>query len=277
MRDTSFNSGVHISAIPFLKWAGGKRWLSGYLDELVPTQFNRYIEPFVGGGAIFFMLQPKNALLSDANARLIECYEAIRSNWAGVETELRRHHRSHSKSYYYEERKKRRRTPYKKAAQFIYLNRTCWNGLYRVNLRGDFNVPIGTKSQVVMETDNFEHLAKLLSRASIKCCDFSESVKKAKAGDFLFVDPPYTVKHNMNGFVKYNEKIFTWDDQVRLHENLKEASDRGVLISVTNANHESIRDLYSDFPLAKSLERYSVLSGVSTARTLTSELLIRNW
>lgn len=265
------------TVIPFLKWAGGKRWLAGRSAALLPEKYGRYIEPFLGSGAVFFFACPQQAILSDVNSRLIETYRAIQFDWKRVHRELRRHHREHSKEYYYREREKVRLTPFTRAAQFIYLNRTCWNGLYRVNLRGEFNVPIGTKTQVVMNGDDFAGVAQRLGNVDLRCCDFSETIASAKRGDLVFADPPYTVKHNMNGFVKYNEKIFTWEDQERLHQALSEASERGVKVTLTNANHASIRRLYSNFPVVESIARHSVLAGSSEFRASTSELLIRNW
>ena len=148
---------------PFLKWAGGKRWLAEHVLNLIPDDFSTYYEPFLGSGAIFFSLQPKAAVLSDLNADLINAYSSIRDYADKVNTVLRHHHRQHSKDYYYEVRAKTLRAQHTRAAQFIYLNRTCWNGLYRVNLGGTFNVPIGTKTNVILDTDDFPATAKSVS------------------------------------------------------------------------------------------------------------------
>lgn len=141
-------------------------------------------------------------------------YRAVRSDWRRVEIELKKMQRLHSSDYYYEERSRLRRTIHTKAAQFLYLNRTCWNGLYRENLSGKFNVPIGTKSQVIMPDDDFEGASKALQNAKLVACDFEDTIKIATTGDLVFLDPPYTTAHNTNGFVKYNQKIFSWDDQI---------------------------------------------------------------
>ena len=263
--------------VPFLKWAGGKRWLNSYENEVAPQGYNRYIEPFLGSGALFFRLQPSRSILGDVNTDLIQVYSAIKSDWPKVERELQRLQKLHDSEFYYTERARNRRMPHTKAARFIYLNRTCWNGLYRVNLKGEFNVPIGTKTAVCMPTDNFAQVAELLNSTLLRNQDFSNTISQAREGDFLFVDPPYTVKHNMNGFVKYNEKIFSWDDQIRLRNCLVRASQRGVLVTITNADHTCIKDLYSGFGTMSSLGRHSVLAGKSLARTKTSELLIKNW
>lgn len=259
---------------PFLKWAGGKRWFVSSYNHLFETEYNRYLEPFLGSGAVFFHLTPNNAILSDSNIALIDTYNAIKDDWYRVYSELRKHQRKHSKEYYYEIRSKRMRNIYTKAAQFIYLNRTCWNGLYRVNLKGEFNVPKGTKEKVIFDTDNFEYVATLLNNAEIISRDFENIIDEARENDLLFVDPPYTVNHDKNGFLKYNESIFSWDDQVRLSECLKQAKERGVQIILTNANHISIRRLYrSDFNI-KTIPRVSTLAGISKYRGKVKELLV---
>lgn len=260
--------------LPFLKWAGGKRWLVKNHSDLLPKNFNTYYEPFLGSGAVFFSLKPKKAVLADANFRLIETYIAIKKDWTKVRTALLRHNRNHSKKYYYTERGCFRRSIYERAAQFVYLNRTCWNGLYRVNLNGKFNVPIGTKDAVILETDNFEATSKYLKNAKIVDSDFEPIINQAQNGDFVFVDPPYTINHNLNGFLKYNEKIFSWDDQVRLRDCVFRAQERGVSIILTNANNPSIKELYEEFGKIKVLGRHSVLAGNAKYRRASSELAI---
>ena len=195
------------SVVPFLKWAGGKRWLVNSAARIVPANFNRYVEPFLGSAAVFFALAPKKALLADTNAELVNAYQAISSHWQLVEQSLKRHSQSHSEVYYYKLRSSKPRKPYTRAARFLYLNRTCWNGLYRVNGRGEFNVPRGTKDSVILEADDFSAIAKRLSNCDIVCQDFESTLASAQRGDFAFIDPPYTVNHNLNGFRRYNEKI----------------------------------------------------------------------
>lgn len=261
--------------VPFLKWAGGKRWLTTKHAYLFPTDYNTYIEPFLGSGAVYFYLQPKQALLSDANEELIGTYIQIRDNWAGVQSILQDYQRHHNKDFYYDLRSKSFKDPVKRAARFLYLNRTCWNGLYRVNMKGKFNVPIGTKNTVILDTDNFEATAKLLQNAKLCVADFQKLIDASQKGDFLFVDPPYTVKHNLNGFVKYNEQIFSWEDQIRLRDCIDNALIRGVKILLTNADHDSIKDLYSDIGEMESLHRASVISGNAGARGKYSELIVK--
>lgn len=261
---------------PFLKWAGGKRWLVRAQPDLFNVEYNNYYEPFLGGGAVFFHLEPSTAILSDKNEHLINLYNQIKSAPKELYNELKKHQELHSKEYYYLIRSARPDCPTKRAAQFLYLNRTCWNGLFRVNLKGDFNVPIGTKSTVIIQDENFEEISKRLRNATIFTGDFEATIDKAGNGDLLFVDPPYTVKHNNNGFVKYNESIFSWDDQERLAASLTRADARGVKIISTNADHKSVRSLYQDKLNIHTVSRASVLAGKSSARTNTTEILITN-
>ncbi len=259
---------------PFLKWAGGKRWLAPYLTDLLNEVEGRYIEPFVGGGAIFFALAPRLAILSDINERLIDTYRCVREKPLHVETLLTRHDALHCADHYYRVRDAQPPTKIEQAAQFIYLNRTCWNGLYRVNRRGQFNVPIGTKVRALLPSDDWGGVSALLSRAEIICQDFEKTIDLADEGDVVFADPPYTVKHNLNGFIKYNEALFSWEDQIRLRDCLLRAKARNVKIVLTNADHASVRKLYAGSFLLRSLERSSVLAGDSQYRGRYSELLI---
>ena len=262
---------------PFLKWAGGKRWLFDS-DQFVPPAFDgNYIEPFLGGGAVFFRIAPLSATLSDTNNQLIELYRVIKEQPLQFETALRVHAAEHCKEYYYEIRSKNFDTAVDRAARFLYLNRTCYNGLYRENKRGEFNVPIGTKDTVIFNTDDFLAWSSALRNAKLVCQDFERVIDDAGARDFVFADPPYTVMHNLNGFVKYNQNIFAWEDQERLCEVLKRASDRGVLFAMTNADHPSIHDLYEGFGNQKKLRRYSVIAGGTSYRSKSTELCITNF
>lgn len=263
-----------MTASPFLKWAGGKRWLAPSIQEKIGIIAGRYIEPFLGSGAVFFRLCPNTALLNDANTDLIDAYKAIRQDYKTVVKHLTRHHRLHSKEYYYQTRDYAPRCLFRRAAKFIYLNRTCWNGLYRVNLNGTFNVPIGTKSSVLLTTDNWPQVSESLQNAQLSCGDFENIIDQAAKGDLIFADPPYTVKHNYNGFIKYNEALFSWSDQERLSFALLRAKKRGATIIATNANHESVRALYKGEFNMQTIERNSVLSGDPKFRGRFQELLI---
>ena len=156
----------------------------------------------------------------------------------------------------------------------LYLNRTCWNGLYRVNRRGDFNVPKGSKDTVVMAEDDFNAISLALQSAELAVHDFEVAIDLAERDDFVFVDPPYTVAHNNNGFIKYNQALFRWDDQIRLRDALLRAAGRGAKVLVTNAAHSSVTQLYSDFEVSH-VERAGVIAGARVARGRYTEMVAR--
>ena len=259
---------------PFLKWAGGKRWFVYNYAHLLPRKFERYIEPFLGSGAVFFHLAPTRAVLGDANADLINAYSAIKNDWRLVYRYLKEHHANHSPEYYYQIREKKLKSSFTRAAKFIYLNRTCWNGLYRVNQKGAFNVPIGTKNSVVFEDDRFDLVADNLQTATLRVADFESLIDDAGNDDFVFVDPPYTVRHNHNSFIKYNEKLFSWNDQIRLFQALNRARNRGATILGTNAYHESVFDLYKGHFDTMCVSRNSPISSKASTRRKFEELVI---
>jgi DNA adenine methylase len=263
-----------IAVQPFLKWAGGKRWLAPLLTKGLNYHYNVYIEPFLGSGSVFFALRPNTAILSDQNQSLINCYNAIKRRPDLVARYLREFVPVHDDKFYYEERDRVYSSDYRSAAQFLYLNRTCWNGLYRVNRLGKFNVPRGSKDSILLPTDDFDGVASRLAAASIQVSDFQVTMERAKKGDLIFADPPYTVKHNLNGFVKYNQNIFSWDDQIRLRDCAVRAAQRGATTIITNADHESIWELHGSADQMITLPRSSVISGKASGRGNTTEVLI---
>ncbi len=260
---------------PFLKWAGGKRWLVERDLPIIPKSFDRYLEPFLGGGAVFFALRPRMAILSDLNPGLINVYLQMKSNPRQLNAKLKAHAADHCKEYYYEQRGRSYSSKLDDAAKFIYLNRACFNGIYRVNLKGKFNVPIGSKEKIILPSDDFERSSRCLNSASIINQDFENTIDMAGYDDFIFIDPPYTVNHNRNGFIKYNEKIFSWVDQERLANSIRRASERGAHVLVTNAAHESVVGLYEDFLDLEYANRRSVIASKSSFRGPTFELLGR--
>lgn len=264
---------------PFVKWAGGKRWLaSGIAHEFARLpNVKRYIEPFLGGGAAFFSIQPSNCVLSDLNSELINTYQVIQENPKEVTGRLKKLHNKHSESFYYQMRASRPTSRLGRAMRFLYLNRTCWNGLYRVNLKGEFNVPIGSKVKVYDPEEDFFQISTALGNAKIICGDFEKTLSIAGKGDFVYVDPPYTVKHNLNGFIKYNDKIFQWEDQVRLSNAIIKAHSRGAYVLLSNADHESVRELYSEIFHVRSVYRKSILAADPSKRGPTSEILVSNY
>lgn len=262
---------------PFLKWPGGKRWLTARHIDMFPKTYGKYIEPFLGGAAVFFTLLPEQAYLSDANAELINTYNRLKKDRLKVEKGLARYQDKHDAAFYYRVRAARPTDPVARAIRFLYLNRTCFNGLYRVNKEGHFNVPIGTKDAVSFDEGYLENVANALKGVRIRTRDFAVAIRKAQKGDFVFIDPPYTVMHNNNGFVKYNAQLFSWKDQARLAEESRAAGDRGVLIMMSNADHASVRSLYEGFGTIRTLTRSSILAGDPEQRRSATELLLTNY
>ncbi len=265
---------LNNKAQPFLKWAGGKRWLLRNENVKFPSSYNRYIEAFVGSASLFFTLSPKKGILSDKNPWLINTYKAIKEDWKKVFSRLKVHALRHNRDYYYFIRNQESKNIYVQAAKLIYLNRTCWNGLFRVNLKGEFNVPKGTKDSVILKSDDFELVSKKLKNINLYDCDFGKVINMAREDDFLFIDPPYTVRHDNNGFVKYNKHLFSWSDQERLHESLVRAVSKGAKVMATNAHHPSILKLYKERFKIVTLHRHSVISGNNNARSRCKEYLI---
>lgn len=263
---------------PFLKWPGGKRWFVNKYHYIFPDEVNTYYEPFLGGGSVFFALQPQKAVIADVNEELINLYMKMRDNPNELKELLKVYQSKHSKTYYYQIRESCFVNDIEKAARFLYLNRTCYNGMYRVNKNGKFNVPIGTKSNCTYDIESFDNYAKLLRRADIVVDDFQNIIATAQKGDLIFADPPYAVRKKQDGFIKYNDQLFTWKDQERLYVSLREAKSRGVMIILTNVNCEEIRKMYeSGGFFVTEIERVSSIAGKATRRGVITELLITSY
>lgn len=260
---------------PFLKWPGGKRWLISQHAGLLPACYNRYLEPFLGSGAVFFRVAPPISILADTNEELINAYRCVKRHATTLDVMLQGFQLKHSESFYYSMRNQSPTTDIERAARFIYLNRTCFNGMYRVNRLGKFNVPIGTKDTVAFPSGYLSEVSRCLQRAQLKVLDFEETLDLATHGDFAFVDPPYTVMHNNNGFIKYNAKLFSWSDQMRLAKAVRRAVGRGVSVLLSNADHSDVCDLYDGFGEHLKIARASVLSGSPAGRRGTTELIVR--
>lgn len=261
---------------PFLKWAGSKRWLLPHLVPLLPRTFGTYREPFLGSAALFFLLRPERAVLGDTCTELVQTFEAVRDNQTAVLRFL--HPLKPKKTVFYEIRKKRSTGRFRRAAEFIYLNKTCWNGLYRVNSSGVFNVPYGKpNANGIVDDDNLKACADLLSRPGVqlRSSDFEAIVSEAQRGDLVYLDPPYVTGHSNNGFIDYNEKLFAWEDQQRLATAAAELDRRGVHVIVTNADHAEIHKLYPNFDRLV-VERRSTLAGTMSARRPVREVIIHN-
>ena len=262
---------------PFLKWPGGKRWFVEKHFDFLPQELQgRYIEPFVGSGAVFFALLPERAVLSDISDDLISTYRGIQNHHSKVQALLVQYSKKHSVAHYYRVRDTEPSSIAERAARFLYLNRTCFNGIYRVNTQGRFNVPVGSRNNVLQRDDDFLGWSRALSHVHMQTSDFEPIINNATKGDFIFVDPPYTVCHNNNGFVKYNDVLFSWKDQIRLRDCLVRARTRGVQILMANANHGSIRDLYgSDFKQSV-VSRFCSIAASGTKRDRFQELIIQS-
>lgn len=264
------------SVEPFLRWAGGKRWLVKYLDQIIgDLKYGAYHEPFLGSGAIFFALAPPNkSYLSDLNQELIDTYIALQANPEAIIEKMKR--LKNTEEFYYEIRGRNTRTIATKAARFIYLNQTSYNGIYRVNQRGKYNVPYGYRTKGFLEKEKLLTASKALQRATLTCGDFLATKGNIKEGDLVFLDPPYTVSHNNNGFIKYNQKLFSLDDQKRLSEFVDHIRQQNAYYILTNAAHQVILDIFEKGDRRIELSRASLIGGDQAKRGAVSEYVFTN-
>jgi DNA adenine methylase len=259
-----------------VKWAGGKQWLSSAASDLAPPgRYGRYYEPFLGGGSFFFSLQPKSASLSDKNGELITAYRAIRENPEGVINLLQTF--PYQKGFYYRLRGSAGKSPVSIAARLIYLNRTCWNGLYRVNSKGEFNTPFGQYSNpTICDPERIRAVARVLRRVEIRIADFAAAVARARGGDFVYFDPPYVTRDTQNSFLHYNSQLFSWSDQERLSSLSKSLATRGVHILVSNTDHPGVVRLYKGFYYYR-VKRRSLIGGQTNSRGTVTEALFSSY
>ena len=233
---------------PFVKWAGGKSQLLAHLDSFFPppSAYRRYIEPFLGGGAVYFHLAPERALLTDLNADLLEVWRVVRDDVDGLIAALAAHY--WDETYYYQLRAQDPATlmPAQRAARFIYLNKNCYNGLYRVNRRGQFNVPFGryAKAPMIYDDETLRADAALLQTASLRVADFGATLAEASAGDFVYLDPPYDPVSATANFTHYTDLRFSRAEQERLASAAAAATERGALVLLNNSDTDFIRSLY---------------------------------
>lgn len=261
---------------PFLRWAGGKIWLTRQLTPLLPKDgFNNYHEPFLGGGSVYLAVDPQGkSFLSDLNQELIDTYTSVRDILPKVIEALQRH--ENTSEYYYKLRSQRPTDAAERAARFIYLNQTSFNGIYRVNLNGHYNVPYGHRSKDFLDTENLELVSEKLQTCQLGCYDFGQVIHNVRAGDLVFLDPPYTVSHNKNGFIKYNQQLFSLDDQKRLRNIVDALNERGAYYILTNAAHATIAEIFSNGDVHREMTRTNVIGGKQAARGKTSEYLFTN-
>ena len=263
-------------AKPFLRWAGGKKWLLKDLDKFLPKSgFNNYHEPFLGGGAVFFYLKPENqSYLSDLNNELIDTYQYVRDDVEDVINELKKF--KNTEACYYNVRSKKYRKESKKAARFIFLNQTSFNGIYRVNLKGEYNVPFGYRKKDFFEPENLRLVSDTLKNTSLISGDFTNSLDKIDKGDLVFLDPPYTITHNNNGFFKYNQKLFSERNQYELSEMIDAIKKKGAYYILTNAAHFKVKEIFDKGDKIVKLKRASLIGGINAKRGKYSEYVFTN-
>lgn len=261
---------------PFLRWAGGKNWLVKHLEKIIgDIQFRSYHEPFLGGGAIFFALDPlKKSYLSDLNAELVDTYLALQRDPKQVIEAMKLY--ENTEDFYYKIRECDSTEPAEKAARFIYLNQTSFNGIYRVNQQGKYNVPYGHRSKLFLEEGKLIKASEYLREAVITCGDFSCNKQNIREQDLVFLDPPYTVSHNNNGFIKYNQKLFSIDDQKRLSRFIDDIKEQGAYYILTNAAHPEIGKIFDKGDLQLELSRASLIGGENAKRGQTTEYIFTN-
>ena len=279
---------IFVTPKPFVKWAGGKRQLIPILNENLPETFGTYFEPFVGGGALLFhMLNERNEQkfsISDLNSDLVLSYITIRDRVNDLIASLKNHEKNYqkdSKFYYYSIRGSNPRSQIEKTSRLLFLNRTCFNGLYRVNSKGKFNVPLGkyTNPNIVNE-ENLHSVSNVLqsSKVSINCRDFEAVLRDAKKGDLVYFDPPYQPVSDTANFTSYTNKDFTYDDLSRLANLCMKLDAKGCNVLLSNSNSKEVADMFSEKPwkISKIQANRSINSN-SKKRTGHFELLIKNY
>ena len=267
---------------PFLKWAGGKRGLLTQFDEHFPSKFNKYIEPFVGGGSIFFYLLPEKAILIDNNEELINCYKIIQTNVEALISSLKKHR--YERKYFYKIRNVDRNfevfstwSDIERASRTIYLNKCCYNGLYRVNSKGEFNVPFGIhKNPNFCDDRNLRAVSRILRNVEIHKAGFETCLEFAEQDDFIYFDPPYQPLSVTSNFTSYTKEGFAEEAQVHLSEIYRELDTRGCKVMLSNSFNKLILRLYHGFKIVTVNAKRSINSN-ATKRGEVKEVLILNF
>ncbi|UUD35308.1 Dam family site-specific DNA-(adenine-N6)-methyltransferase [Mycoplasmopsis caviae] len=273
--------------LPFVKWAGGKTQLIDKLKTFLPKSYNNYFEPFVGGGALLLNLKPKSFLINDSNRELINVYRCLKNDdeFIKLKTELVKHENNHNEEYYYKIRDLDKNNNYNnlpnyiKAARTIYLNKTCFNGLYRVNSKGFFNVPSGKRTSVnCFDRNNFDRLKNFFNNTQnqISCEDFETFCEKANKNDFIYFDPPYDVIENKNTFISYNAEIFGKDEQIRLANVFKKLDKKGIKLMLSNHNTKLVNELYKEFNI-NVVKAKRMINSNGDGRGDVEEVIITNY
>jgi DNA adenine methylase len=265
------------SASPFLKWAGGKSELLPEIKMRLPRSFNTYWEPFLGGAALFFSIAPASAVLSDLNEELVNCYEVVKTNIDELLVELLKHKNSKSHFLHVRSMHPWQLDPVQRAARVIFLNKTCFNGLYRVNQRGEFNVPFGKyPNPNFRDETTLRAASRALKSAQIRCRDFRSLLYKAQPGDFIYFDPPYDPLSATSSFTSYSETPFGEREQRALKAVFKALDERGCRVMLSNSDTPLIRKLYNKFGVENVLASRAINCNGSK-RGKISELIIRNY
>jgi DNA adenine methylase len=268
VKEDSESTEISLSTKPFLKWAGGKTQMLNELVPLIPNYTGKYIEPFIGGGALFFALQPDNAIIADSNPELINAYQQLAQNVEKVITQLKRYKNSEEEFYAVRKQNWKRLSKEHAAARTIYLNHTCFNGLYRVNHSGGFNVPFGKyKNPTICDANNLRNVSKALKTATIICGDYKDVlIENAKLGDFIFLDPPYVPISSNSDFKRYTKEEFYEKDQRELAKLVSDLHKRGCYVLLTNSDAPLVHELYDEYqPILVNTKRY--ISSNSNTRT----------
>lgn len=274
-------------ATPVVKWAGGKRQILDKIKAKMPQKYNNYFEPFIGGGALLLDILPHKATLNDVNKELLCIYRCLQNEeyYKLLLEELKKHQDKHSEDYYLEVRSMDRREDFnnlpiwERAARALYLNKACFNGLYRVNAKGYFNVPSGHKETVhLYDDDNIKNVHNYFMNNDVKILegDFEDAVKEAKKGDFVYFDPPYDTLENKESFTSYSADNFGKEEQKRLRDTFKRLADKGVYVMLSNHNTEFIRTLYKDYNI-NIIEAKRMINSNANGRGNVEEVIITNY
>ena len=254
MTEQAVRKAIQVQAKPILKWAGGKTQMLGDLLPKVPASYGRYIEPFFGGGAMFFALQPENAIIADSNPELINMYRQIADNVEAVIKRLKQYENTSEMFYAVRSQEWTLLPKEEAAARTVFLNRTCFNGLYRVNKQGKFNVPYGKyKNPKICDEEGLRAASVALKKAEILCGDYLLVLDHyAQPGDFVFLDPPYLPISEYSDFKRYTKEQFYEEDHVELSKAVIRLHEKGCHVVLTNSNHPLVHELYGKFSNPRS-------------------------
>ncbi len=266
------------TARPFLKWAGGKSSLLPILSNFVPNEFRNYVEPFVGGGALFFATQPKSGIIGDANAELISTYEAVRDDPGGVISSLSKYKVSSDEFYRIRAQNPRVLQPVERAARIIFLNKTCFNGLYRVNRLGQFNTPFGHYTNVrLVDEENLYAASEALKSVQIRHAGYETlALESVGHGDFVYFDPPYVPVSIHSDFKRYTAGQFRERDHIRLAEIFRELDSRGAMLLLSNSFHPLVEKLYDGYRI-EIIAAPRFINCKGSSRGDVKELLVTNF